>query len=130
MELGHDRIGAPRHRHRVAPAEVIGVEDGAGPVIGTDPRELGYGREHRRQPRRRFDGPDLGIVAIARDEDDSGGAGALAFEVDSPSARVDAAVEVSGRGGLRGGCNVSENGQADGKRDEACVGQGSGSEAS
>jgi hypothetical protein len=89
VQLGDHFVGRPRHRYRVAAADIGGIENGARPIIGA---HLGEGRdsgEDRHQASARFDRPDLAIVAVAGNEDDGRCAGAPAFEMDLAAADVD-----------------------------------------
>ena len=73
------------------------IENGAGPVIGADPGESGDGVKNRSDARTRRCGPNLRVVAVARDENDDGRAGALAFEMEL------AAVHLHGTGKIAHG---------------------------
>lgn len=69
----------------------------AGAVIGADPRELGDRLEDRGDPRGGRRRPDLGVVAIARDENYRRRAGSLAGEIELAVADLDLPTEGSAR---------------------------------
>ena len=97
VQLLDDGLGRPRHGNGIAAALVIAIEDRAWPIVGTDAGEPGNALQHRRLFGIEIDAPDVGVVAVTGYQDDRGGAGAAALEVEAASTDIDFAGVVARR---------------------------------
>ena len=98
IEIGGHVGRTPRHRDGIVAAQLLGIEDGARPIIGAHPREAGDRRQYRRASLDRR-APDLGVVAEFGLENHRRPAGAMTLEVRPPAAPdVHEPAEVAGRG--------------------------------
>ena len=103
MQVGDGVSCGSRLRYRIAAAELVSAERGAGAIVGADPGEGSNLRKHG-FARIWLHAPDVGAVAQAGLENDDRAPGSLAFEIELPAAAdVDQAGEVAAsRDGLSG----------------------------